>query len=448
MGSLGRGCAAAALAIGLGSYLVGAGAAPGYADTSFQVQTAATGAHFTLTQEPASSIVTASLVDDATAYTATAFDASGSSEAQAASIYPGNLVVQGPSLFCSEVFTCPVTPPDYPLLADASYPRRQHAEASADQKSVGSGPLVVSPGASVASANGTGNEARTLTGGISALSGSPAAVSVGASSSLTRVTTSASAVVVHVESAASDIEVAGLLHIESVVAVDDVTLSAGARPRDVPHITVAGATVAGQPASIDETGIHVAGHNGPKLTQTLAKNGIALRTVGVDRADSTSVARSVATGLQIDMSVPVSGLPYVPNPLPAPFDQVPGVNANGTYVGHLTLGAAGVAAGANILPAFSLGGISPLSPTGGATTSAGVTGVAAQPPLGGTVTGAATQAQPQVAPRASGFSAVLDGFTTNLADLYAVLALGTGVLFIGWRTIAAARRRPAGGRRA
>jgi hypothetical protein len=42
---------------------------------------------------------------------------------------------------------------------------------------------------------------------------------------------------------------------------------------------------------------------------------------------------------------------------------------------------------------------------------------------------------------------VLDGFTTDLADLYAVIALGTVTLFIGWRAAVALRRaRPAAGR--
>src|SRR5579862_1762214 len=88
------------------------------ATVDLQAVTTAAAAHFTLTQEPASSIITASLIDDAVAYAASDFDSSGGSEAQAASLFPGTLVVEGPSLFCSEVFTCPASPPAYPLLAD------------------------------------------------------------------------------------------------------------------------------------------------------------------------------------------------------------------------------------------------------------------------------------------------------------------------------------------
>ena len=448
MRSLIRGCAAAAASVVVSGAMTGF-APPAAADTSFQVQTAATGVHFTLTQVPASSIITASLVDDATAYTAAAYDASGGSEAQAAALFPGNLVVQGPALFCTQVFSCPVTPPDYPLLADASYPRRQHAAATANQRPAGSGAFVATPANATATATGDGEQAQTTSAKVSALGGSATAMSVGSSTSATKVTATASAVVVHVEAVASDIHVGGLLHIGSVVAVDDVTLRPHRLPTDSPHITVSGVTVAGVPASIDERGVHVAGHDGPSLAQKLAQRGVTVRSVGVDRRDTTSVARSVATGLDVTMSLPVSGLPYVPNPLPAPFDQIPGVNANGTYVGHATIGAVGVVAGANAEPGFSLGGVSPLGPAGGtAQQTASTTGTpaAAAGVVGGAAPGAV--APPALAgPRSGTFVPFLDGFRTDLADLYAVLAIGTALLFILWRGTVALRRRPVTGRR-
>src|SRR5947209_1974232 len=203
-------------------------------DTEFQAQTAAAAVHFVLTQQPASSIVTADLVNDATGYTAGAFDSSGGSEAQAASVFPGTLVVQGPALFCAQVFTCPTTPPDYPLLADASYPRRGHAEASADQKPVGQGPLVVSPSASTATANGDGNSAQTAAGSVSILSGTPVALTAGSSTALTRVESTTTSMVTHVESTVSDVDIAGLVHIGSIRAVDDITVAATGKPVDRP----------------------------------------------------------------------------------------------------------------------------------------------------------------------------------------------------------------------
>jgi len=413
-------------------------AAPAGADeTVFQAQTAAAGVHLVLTQQPASSIVTAGLVDDATAYAAGAFDSSGGSEAQAASVFPGTLVVQGPALFCSQVFTCPATPPDYPLLADASYPRRAHAEASADQKPVGQGPLVVTPSASTATATGAGNSGQTAAGRVSVLSGSPVGVTAGSSTASTQVTTTATSLVTHVESTVSDIDIGGLVHIRSVRASDDITVAATGKPIDRPQVTVSGVTVAGVPAQIDDRGVHVAGQNGPSLTQRVAQLGIDIRTVGVQRNDSTALARSQATGLVVTFSLPVSGLPYVPNPLPSPFDAVPGVNANGTYVGYVTLGAVGAVAGANAQPTFALGGTFPLtSPSVPAAPSAAA--LADNPVLG--APGVAPVQAPALRPQVAFIRGVLDGFTTDLANLYAALALGTVILFVGWRVTVAMRR--------
>ena len=439
-----RGCLTVGLAAAATLVLLAPPAGAAATDVVLQSQTAATAVHFTLTQQPASSIITASLVDDATAYAASAFDSTGGSEAQSAAVYPGNLVVQGPALFCTQVFTCPFTPPDYPLLADASYPRRDHAQAASDQPSVGSGPLVVSPSTSVATAAADKNTASTATGATSILAGTPVAITIGAASAATRVTSTATSVLTHVESTVSDINIAGLVHVGSVRAVDDITVGTSGKPVNAPHIVVSNVSVAGVPAVIDERGIHVAGQNGPTLTQRVAQQGIDLRTVGVQHTDSGSLARSEATGLSLTFSVPVSGVPYIPNPLPSPFDAVPGVNANGTYVGYVTLGAVGAVAGANAEPAFALGGAFPLSSVPQPPTGSNAA-LADNPLLG--VPPTATGVAPQVSAPTAFVRGILDGFRTDLADLYAVLALGTLLLFIGWRAAVALRRsRPAAGR--
>lgn len=441
MRSVLRGCAAAAL---VGAVVAAPGAAA-HADTLFQAQTAATAAHFVLTQNPPSSIITGSLVDDAASYAAGAFDSSGGSDAQAATLYPGNLVVQGPALFCSELFPCPAAPPDYPLLADASYPRRAHATATANGSPVGSGPFVLTPAAATATATGANNSSATTTGGLSVLSGTPVATTVGSSSAGSRIVSTGSAIVVHVETVVHDIEIGGLVHIASVDAVDDVTL--GGTHRDSPHITVSGASVGGVAATIDDHGLHVAGADGPSLSQHVTQNGISIRLVGAQQTDTSNVARSDAVGLEVTFAAPVSGVPYVPNPISAdPFNQIPGVNANGTYIGHLTLGAVGVVAGANAAPTFDLGGITPLPatpgapPAGAVPTSSGGGAVAALP---------LPAREPVVSTPRGLLHYFLDGFTTDLANLYAVLALGTVALFVGWRgVIALRRRRPVGGTRA
>src|SRR3954465_10083749 len=70
-----------------------------------------------------------------------------------------------------------------------------------------------------------------------------------------------------------------------------------AGPCAPPQVTVSGVTVAGGPAQIDDKGVHVAGHDGPSLTQQVAQQGIDIHTVGSQRNDTSSLARSQATGL-------------------------------------------------------------------------------------------------------------------------------------------------------
>jgi hypothetical protein len=423
-----------------------AGASPARADVFLQAETTATAVHVTVTQQPAGSIITASLIDDAVAYAAGDFDSGGTSEALAAPAFPGRLVVQGPELLCSELFSCPAQPPAYPLLADASYPRRAHDRAQLGGSRMGSGPLVVTPLTADATARSDGNTATTSGGSASVLAGTPAAITIGASHAGSTVTSTARALHLVVESLLDDVTIAGVVHVRALHAIDDITIAAGRRPVDHPTITLSGVTAAGQAATIDHDGVHVAGQRGPSVSRQLTQAGVRIRSVGVHRADTATGGRSDATGLQIDVAVPVSGVPYVPNPvptLPPPFDQVPalpGVNANGTYVAHVTLGAVGAAAGLGTEPTFHLGGFGTVPTPAGTSSSAG----------GSTVTSAAggtpqlpkaaaprgsTASPPQVAaPHSGGFRGLLDGLTSgDVRTIYAVLALGGLAMFVGWR---------------
>src|SRR6059058_1876640 len=148
------------------------------ADVFLQAQTTATAVHVTVTQQPAGSIITGSLLDDAVAYAAGDFDSGGTSEALAAPAFPGRLVVQGPQLLCSELFSCPATPPSYPLLADASYPRRSHDSAQLGGSPMRSGPFVVTPLSAHARAGANGNSGTTAAGAMSFLTGTPGAITI------------------------------------------------------------------------------------------------------------------------------------------------------------------------------------------------------------------------------------------------------------------------------
>jgi hypothetical protein len=426
-----------------------------HAEAFFQVETSAAAVHLTVTQEPASSIITASLVDDAISYAASEFDSGGSSEALAAPAFPGKLVVQGPQLLCSQLFSCPAEPPDYPLLADASYPRQQHDTATLSGAPMGSGPFVVAPVSATARAGADGNRAGTRAGSASLLAGTPGAVTVGSSTATTSVQRTGGRAVATVTASASDIAIGGLVHIASVRAVDRVVAAAGRPPTAHPSVTVSGVSVAGHAATVDDQGVHVDGTGAGRLGQQLALHGIAIRTLGVQHRHTRNGSRSEALGLRIDVALPVSGVPYIPNPLPPlppPFDQIPalpGVNANGTYVGHITIGAVGAAAGIGREPVFTVGSSTPNDPG----PSSGDVGSTPQPPaapLGGKdlvdTLGSPSATAPTVA---TGSPGVLRGFVdivskNQLETLYAVLALGSLALFIGWRaavTVRAGRSR-------
>lgn len=425
-----------------------------HAEAFFQVETSAAAVHLTVTQQPASSIITASLIDDAISYAASEFDSGGSSEALAAPAFPGKLVVQGPQLLCSQLFSCPAQPPDYPLLADASYPRQQRDTATLSGQPMGAGPFVVAPVSASARAAAESNKAGTRAGGANLLAGTPGAVVIGASTATTAVQRTGGRAVARVTASASDITIGGLVHIASVRAVDRVVATAGKPPTAHPGVTVSGVTVAGHAATIDDKGVHIGGAGAGQLGQQIAAHGISIRTLGVQHQHTRNGSRSEALGLRIDVAGPVSGVPYIPNPLPPfppPFDQIPalpGVNANGTYVGHITIGAVGAAAGIGTEPIFTLGSSEPTS-TSNPPGNVGTGPQQPAPPGGNDLVdklGSAPVAEPTVAPRAP---AALRGFVdlvskNQIETLYAVLALGSLALFIGWRaavTVRAGRSR-------
>jgi hypothetical protein len=430
--------------------------APAEAAVYYRAETTATAVHLRLTQEPAGSIITASLFDDAVAYAAGEFETSGGSEALAAPAFPGKLVTQGPGMLCTQIFECPADPPDYPLLAAASYPRREHDSVAPSDGPLGAGPVELTPLHAVATATAAGNESRTSSGPITLLSGTPVTVGIGNGSAISTVVSHEGGLRVHVESHLTDISVGKLLRIGSLRSIDDIELTPGHRPVNRARVVLTDVTVAGQRATIDDDGVHVMGTDGPAIGRRLAAQGIDVRTVEAHRSSSRTAGRSDATALLLDLALPVDGVPYVPNPvppLPPPFDQVPalpGVNANGTYIAQVALGSVGAAAGLGRDGQFDLGDIDPLpsdpsegTPPGG--TQAG--GPLAGPGLVDGLTNAPGQVPPALAPQ----SGVLRGFLDRISaaaieQLYAVMALGTLGLLLAWRATVAARRRPMGRR--
>jgi hypothetical protein len=411
--------------------------------TYFSATTTASAIHVSFAQSPADSIITGSLVNDAAGYATSGFDSGGSSDAAAAPLYPGSLVIGGPGLLCTDLFTCPFTPPAYPLLADATYPQTPSARI-ATTPSKGLGPVLsVTPSTASAHAESSGNTSTTRTGSVSLLGGSALGISAGSSSASTRVRTTDTAIRIDVRASVSNISVGPLVHIASVRTSDSLTLGGSQAPVDRPRVTVSGITVGGQRATITATGTHLAGHDLGSLAGRLARSGIQIRTLGIARTDHANSARSSAGGLEIDFTVPVTGIPYIPNPLSSlpGVGQVPGVDLKGNYIGEVQLGGAGAAGAIQRQP--DVGALpAPASTTGkaphsraarsGANPVADVVAPAADPPP------PLVAAAPLPAP-----SLLLLGLEReDLTTLYLVLALGTAMIFLGWRGSVRRSRAP------
>jgi len=364
--------------------LVALPAAPARAGTSptgYAVTTAAAAVRVLSTQQPAFSIATGDLVDQTLGLASSSFGAS-TSEARAASYYPGDLLAQAGQLICGQFGPCPLEPPTYPLLAEASWPTATHATA-------GQG-----AGTAVATASPTGNSASTSAADGRASGG----LLLGGATTTTQTRTGVDGLHVRVATTLHDISL-GPLAIASIRVTDDVLVGPDGHRSASPHVVAGGVTVAGTPVELGSTPL-----------PALAQSGLAVRVVGSD----SSGARSGATGVRIDVSRPVRGAG-------APAPGLPTLDR--TYVGSFVLGQVAVVAarddalGEPVLPLPSV----PTTPTLGAQQPTTV-----QPP--GTP-GAETRPVPRAVLAAGPVSTVvlrlLGLDQVDLTDLYAVLALGS-----------------------
>lgn len=325
--------------------------AEGSTPATYDVSATAVGVALQSTQQPAASVVTAGLVDSTAAYSSSALSSYGTAAARAAAVYPGDLVAGGAALLCANLLPCPVTPPDYPLLADATYPSRPSASAGA--------PAGGSASARAAPYETTGTAAATA---FSAPA--PVVLRIGAATATTRTWVDAAGAHALSRSVLHDVTI-GPLVIAALEAVDAVDVTAAGQVRDHPLLTLSGVTLAGVPASVDDRGVHVAGQDQALPDRTLAQQGLTARVLTATRQDASGVARSAAAGLLVTFELPLSGAP-----------QLPGVpSLNRSYLGSALVGGAGAVVAAADLPALELPQLPPppagsasavvLPPTGG-----------------------------------------------------------------------------------
>jgi hypothetical protein len=346
------------------------------------VTTAGAAVRAVSTQRPAFSIATGDVVDQTLGLVGSSYDSS-TSESRAASYYPGDLVAQAGQLICGQFGPCPVEPPTYPLLAEASWPTVEHATVA---------PAGPAAGTASATATSAGNEAATTAAG-SASGG----LTVGGSTSSTSTTTGPDGLRVRVATTLHDVSL-GPLAIASVRVTDDVLVRPDGRTTSRPRVVTGGVTVAGRPVELGSTPL-----------PGLALQGLVVRIIGTEAAG----ARSGATGVRIDLSAPVQGVG-------APAPGLP--NLDRTYVASFVLGQVSVLAARDDL--FRLPTLPvPTAPHGGAVGSQPASG-------GGPLPGAgpgAPPASPAVAAQQPASWLVLRSVRLDdldLSQLYAVLALG------------------------
>jgi hypothetical protein len=279
----------------------------------------------------------------------TGFDPFGAITSAAALYDPGATVAGGPGLLCEQFLPCPTQPPAYPLSVSASYPTRPEAHTAGDGERLGGGdaPLALTPAGAgaTASADAVAGEAR-----LSELAVLPAVglVTVAQGVSRSEQRAERGALLVRARSRLTDIDIAGVLQVESLQVQSALALSAaGGEPERSSTVVVQGASVAGQSVRIDETGIHALGRDDggrvrdqldEALRTLLTDRGVDVRLVAAPEQPADGPPQAAAYGLLVTFTRAVSDAPDPP-PLPAP--GLPGVpSANRTYTGSVLLGAA------------------------------------------------------------------------------------------------------------
>jgi len=401
-------------------------------------------------------------------------------------------------------------PPPDPLAAHASYPTPADATAptvggQAGQVSGGApGALIVTGGTAAAAARPTSTSA-TATGAVTDVAG---VVTVGSAHTTEHQAVDGSGLRTTATAVLGDVSIGtgGLLHAGSVTVTTTTTSTLGHPGTDTSSATVSDATVAGQPAVVDASGVHVQGGALPAPVQAalqsaldtaLGAAGVTVSLGGVARGDDTRGHSVIATGLTITRAATVAGAPPVsvglPPGVPCPTTAVPGdplsalpvepcsgvgLDPNAAYVGSVVLGSVGVTSNVvtddlqdlPALPALPGGplpaaALSPPPAAPAATTAAAVSRTT--PPALPAVAGAATPAAavgaapsgaagpPAAAPaaasalpppgplRATATDDPLAGVAGRLPLLAAGLALGA-VALLGGRLRRAPARLPRG----
>jgi hypothetical protein len=240
---------------------------------------------------------------------------------------PGALVRSGPSLANGQLygkFPPPfngIAVPDYPYIAHAtSDPNVPHDVSAgtkdpftpepgiAKQLSVPGVPAPSGFGAGTAHAHADSTPLATANGDVGKIN--LTAVVIGSASGESTASQAKGVVTATTTSVLNDISIAGLLHIGAETVTGTVTSSGPQNEKATGGVTYSGVTVAGVPATIDDTGLHIGGNGVPtaaaqgalqQLNSALAQLGATIVASSAVTAvkDSTGTASFVADGFSI-----------------------------------------------------------------------------------------------------------------------------------------------------
>lgn len=210
------------------------------------------------------------------------------------------------------------------------YPYRATASSGVGAPTAESAPA---PGLNArAAADREGSRARATMPALA----TPAVMTVGSMSAAATTTTDGATVTVHSRSVLDDIDLLGIVVIESIVT--DLTASSEGQGTTLTGgTTITGATVAGEPVTIDANGVHPdEGSSDPNpafdaLNELLATAGIRLTVAGPVQQAGTSSGQLASSGLRIDLELSERTLPILATlgdslpPLDSPIPGAPSI---------------------------------------------------------------------------------------------------------------------------
>jgi len=318
------------------------------------------------------------LVEDDVPFARTTAGSGPLVDALGAPYYPGDIAANVGTLL--QTFGVPLPVPNDSALAEAKYPP---SPGYASTATFGAPPPAGSPATpnvfdATSQAGATGGQ---VTSSVSDLTFDPAGIPVVEAASIqstNAVTVGAASVNATAQSITRGVSIAGILDIEEMTG-DSSSTSDGAQGTPTSSLQVGQVTVAGIPAYIDTTGVHVDTTAAPDggvtpaeaqstLNDTLAQDGIGVRLVDPSTTTTGPDGHADAGGLVVSFThafdIPyIAGLPALP--------ALPDVGSVGipagiyTVTSSITLGSAVTDATAALAPAFS----------GFGTPSAGIGGV-------------------------------------------------------------------------